>query len=99
MENLKKLRNYSFAISIVYIILGLLMILNPSFISNAINYVIGFLIMLYGVVYLINLHKNYLKIFLFFLMYYYLIDCLNLFDYYFEIYPKFLLFSGNHNNF
>ena len=55
MENLKKLRNYSFAISIVYIILGLLMILNPSFISNAINYVIGFLIMLYGVVYLINL--------------------------------------------
>ena len=55
MENLKKLRNYSFAISIVYIILGLLMILNPSFISNAINYVIGFLIILYGVVYIINL--------------------------------------------
>jgi uncharacterized membrane protein HdeD (DUF308 family) len=55
MEGLKKLRNYSFAISIVYIILGLLMILNPGFISNAINYVIGFLIILYGVVYIINL--------------------------------------------
>ena len=55
MENLKKLRNYSFAVAIVYIILGLLMILNPGFISNAINYVIGFLIILYGVVYIINL--------------------------------------------
>ena len=31
------------------------MILNPGFISNAINYVIGFLIILYGVVYIINL--------------------------------------------
>ena len=55
MEDIKKAKNYSFALSIVYIILGLLMILNPDFISNAINYSIGFLIILYGVIYIINL--------------------------------------------
>ena len=55
MDQIKKIRNYSFAVSIVYIILGLLMILNPKFITDAINYIIGFLIILYGVIYLINL--------------------------------------------
>ena len=55
MEGLKKLRNYAFAVSIVYIILGLLMIINPDFISSLINYVFGFAIILFGVVYIINL--------------------------------------------
>ena len=55
MDQIKKIRNYSFAVSIVYIILGLLMILNPKFITDAINYILGFLIILYGVVYIINL--------------------------------------------
>ena len=58
MDQIKKIRNYSFAVSIVYIILGLLMILNPKFITDAINYIIGFLIILYGVIYLINLSRN-----------------------------------------
>lgn len=58
METLKKLRASSYAVSIVYIIVGLIMLLNPSFISDAVNYVIGILIILYGIVYSISLYQK-----------------------------------------
>ena len=58
METLKKLRASSYAVSIAYIIVGLIMLLNPSFISDAVNYVIGILIILYGIVYSISLYQK-----------------------------------------
>ncbi len=58
METLKKLRASSYAVSIVYIIGGLIMLLNPSFISDAVNYVIGILVILYGIIYSISLYQK-----------------------------------------
>ena len=58
METLKKFRTSSYAVSIVYIIIGLIMLLNPSFIGDAVNYVIGVLVMLYGIVYSISVYQK-----------------------------------------
>ena len=58
METLKKLRASSYAVSIVYIIVGLIMLLNPNFISDAVNYVIGILVIIYGVIYSISLYQK-----------------------------------------
>ena len=58
METLKKFRTSSYAVSIIYIIVGLIMLLNPSFISNAVNYVIGVLVMLYGIIYSISVYQK-----------------------------------------
>lgn len=58
METLKKFRTSSYAVSIVYIIVGLIMLLNPSFISDAVNYVIGVLVMLYGIIYSISVYQK-----------------------------------------
>lgn len=58
MEALKKFKASSYAVSIVYIIVGLIMLLNPSFISDAVNYVIGILVIVYGVIYSISLYQK-----------------------------------------
>jgi len=58
VETLKKFRTSSYAVSIVYIIVGLIMLLNPSFISDAVNYVIGVLVMLYGIIYSISVYQK-----------------------------------------
>ena len=58
METLRKFRASSYAVSIVYIIAGLIMLLNPGFISDAVNYVIGGLVIIYGVIYSITLYQK-----------------------------------------
>lgn len=58
MGILKKFRASSYAVSIVYIIVGLIMLLNPSFISDAVNYVIGGLVIIYGVIYTVSLYQK-----------------------------------------
>lgn len=58
VEALKKLRASSYAVSIVYILVGLIMLLNPNFISDAVNYVIGVLVIIYGLVYSISLYQK-----------------------------------------
>ena len=58
METLKKFRASSYAVSIVYIIAGLIMLLNPGFISDAVNYVIGVLVIIYGLIYSISLYQK-----------------------------------------
>ena len=58
VDTLKKFRASSYAVSIVYILCGLIMLLNPSFISDAVNYVIGILVIIYGVIYSITLYQK-----------------------------------------
>ena len=58
MEALKRFKTSSYAVSIVYIIAGLIMLLNPNFISDAVNYVIGILVIIYGVIYSISLYQK-----------------------------------------
>ena len=58
METLKKFKASSYAVSIIYVIVGLIMLLNPNFISDAVNYVIGVLIIIYGIIYSISLYQK-----------------------------------------
>ena len=58
MEVLKRFKASTYAVSIIYIIVGLIMLLNPSFISDAVNYVIGILVIIYGVIYSISLYQK-----------------------------------------
>lgn len=58
MEILKKFRASSYAVSIIYIIVGIIMLLNPSFISHAVNYVIGVLVIIYGLIYSVSLYQK-----------------------------------------
>ena len=58
MNVLKKFKSYYFAVSLLYIIIGLIMLLNPKFICDAVNYIIGSLVMLYGIIYLISLYQK-----------------------------------------
>ena len=58
MEVLRKFKASSYAVSIVYIIVGLIMLLNPSFISNAVNYIIGILVIIYGVFYTVSVYQK-----------------------------------------
>ena len=58
MEILKKFKASSYAVSIIYIIVGLIMLLNPSFISDAVNYIIGVLVIIYGLIYSFSLYQK-----------------------------------------
>ncbi len=58
METLRKFKASSYAVSVVYIIVGLIMLLNPNFISDAVNYVIGVLVIIYGVIYTISVYQK-----------------------------------------
>ena len=44
--------------SLVYIIVGIIMVLNPKFVTDAINYVIGGLVILVGVIFVIKLLQD-----------------------------------------
>ena len=58
METLKKFKASNYAVIVVYMIIGLIMLLNPSFVSNAVNYILGILVIVYGIVYIISLYQN-----------------------------------------
>ena len=58
MELLKKFKKSFYAVSVIYIFIGLIMILNPNFVSDAVNYVIGSLVILYGLVYVISIYQK-----------------------------------------
>lgn len=58
MELLKKFKKSFYAVSVIYILIGLIMFLNPHFVSDAVNYVIGGLVVLYGIVYVISLYQK-----------------------------------------
>lgn len=58
MDTFRKFKASSYAVSIVYIIVGLIMLLNPGFISDAVNYVVGVLVMIYGIIYSISIYQK-----------------------------------------
>ena len=58
LEVLKKFKSSNYAVSIVYVIVGLIMLLNPSFISDAVNYILGVLVIIYGLIYSINVYQK-----------------------------------------
>lgn len=43
---------------LVYIIIGIIMLVNPKFVCDAVNYVIGALIILFGIIFVIRLLQN-----------------------------------------
>lgn len=55
MEFMKKLKSLQFTVSIIYILLGVVMLFDPNFILDAVNYIIGGFVLLYGLIYMINL--------------------------------------------
>ena len=52
MEILKKIKMYTLLVSLLYVIMGIIMLLNPGFILDAVNYIVGIFILLYGVIYI-----------------------------------------------
>lgn len=58
MEVINKLKRSAYFVSIIYIIIGLIMLLNPIFVRNAINYIMGIFAILYGVIYVISLYQK-----------------------------------------
>ena len=58
MEILKKLKRSAYFVSIIYIIIGLIMLLNPIFVRNAVNYIMGIFAILYGLVYIISVYQK-----------------------------------------
>ena len=58
METLKKLKRNAFFVAIVYLIIGLIMLLNPTFVRDAVNYIMGVIAILYGLIYSINIYQK-----------------------------------------
>ena len=58
MDKLKRFKSSNYAVTIVYLIIGLIMLLNPVFVSDAVNYIIGILVMLYGIIYTISIYQK-----------------------------------------
>ena len=58
MEIIKKLKRSAYFVSIIYIIIGLIMLLNPLFVRNAVNYIMGVFAILYGLVYIITVYQK-----------------------------------------
>lgn len=58
MDLVKKARTYTYIVAIIYFLVGLFMIINPSFVLNAVNYIIGTIVMGYGIIYIINLYQK-----------------------------------------
>lgn len=54
MEILKKIKMYTLMVSLLYVIMGLIMLLNPQFILDAVNYIVGTFILIFGVIYLVK---------------------------------------------
>jgi uncharacterized membrane protein HdeD (DUF308 family) len=46
-------------VTLLYVIMGLIMLLNPQFILDAVNYIVGIFVLIYGVIYIVRfLSKN-----------------------------------------
>lgn len=58
MEVLKKFKSSTYAVSIIYVVVGLIMLLNPSFIGDAVNYILGILIIIYGLIYSVSVYQK-----------------------------------------
>ena len=58
MDLVKKARTYTYIVAIIYFLVGSFMIINPSFVLNAVNYIIGTIVMGYGIIYIINLYQK-----------------------------------------
>ena len=59
MEIIKKLKMYTMFVTLLYVIMGLIMLLNPQFILDAVNYIVGIFVLIYGVIYIVRfLSKN-----------------------------------------
>lgn len=58
MEVLKRFKRSIYFVSIIYIIMGLIMLLNPSFVRDAVNYIIGIVAILYGLIYTISVYQK-----------------------------------------
>ena len=54
MELLKKMKMYTLLITLMYVIMGVIMLLNPKFILDAVNYIVGVLVLIYGVIYIVR---------------------------------------------
>ena len=61
MEFIKKIKMYTLLVSLIYAIIGFIMLLNPQFVLDGFNYVIGILALIYGVIYIAKFlgRKNY----------------------------------------
>ena len=53
--NNEKVKNYDSLMILIYVIVGLIMVINPEFVSHAVNYVLGSIIIIFGVVFLFKL--------------------------------------------
>jgi len=58
MEVLKRFKRSVYFVSIIYIIMGLIMLLNPSFVRDAVNYIMGVVAILYGLIYTISVYQK-----------------------------------------
>jgi len=64
MEIIKKLKMYTLCVTFIYVIIGLIMLLNPKFMLDAVNYIVGILVLTYGVIYIVRfLGKNTINTF------------------------------------
>ena len=61
MEFIKKIKMYTLLVSLIYAIIGFIMLLNPQFVLDGFNYAIGILALVYGVIYIAKFlgRKNY----------------------------------------
>ena len=58
MEVLNRFKRSVYFVSIFYIIMGLIMLLNPSFVRDAVNYIIGIMAIIYGIIYTISVYQK-----------------------------------------
>ena len=58
MKVIEKVKTFNYFLSIVYFILGLLMVIFPGTVNDIINYIIGGLLMLFGIDYIVRYLSN-----------------------------------------
>lgn len=58
MKVIEKVKTFSYFLPIVYFILGLLMVIFPGTVNDIINYIIGGLLMLFGIDYIVRYLSN-----------------------------------------
>ena len=58
VEVLKKFKRSVYFVLIIYLIMGLIMLLNPVFVRDAVNYSIGIMAVIYGIIYTISVYQK-----------------------------------------
>ena len=58
MKIIEKVKGFNYFLPIVYFVLGLLMVIFPETINDIINYIIGGLLMLFGIDYIVRYLSN-----------------------------------------